>query len=51
MNYGADSSDFYSFLIRPPELSVNYQQTHLVAKREKLGEKLLLNFAYEVSLS
>jgi hypothetical protein len=29
-------------LIRPPELSGNYQQRHLVAKQEKVGEEIML---------
>jgi hypothetical protein len=48
--YHASPSDFQLFLIHPPELSGNYKQRHLVAKQEKLGEKRLLNFAYDVSL-
>jgi hypothetical protein len=43
--------DFQSFLIRPPELSGNYQQRHLVVEQEKCGEKLTQNFAYKISLS
>jgi hypothetical protein len=34
-----------------PELYGNYQQRHLAVKVEKLGEKWVLNFAYEVALS
>jgi hypothetical protein len=44
-------SNFQPFLIRPPELSDNYQYRHLVVNQEKRGEKWQLNFAYEVSLS
>jgi hypothetical protein len=42
---------FLIIVIRLPDLSGSYQQMHLVAKQEKLGEKLPLNFAYEVYIS
>jgi hypothetical protein len=34
-----------SFLIRPQELSGNYQQIYLLAKQEKLGEKVAGEFS------
>jgi hypothetical protein len=49
--YCASPSDFWSFLIRTPELFGNYQQRYLLAEQEKFGEKWSLNFVYEVSLS
>jgi hypothetical protein len=49
--YCAFPSDFLSCLIHPPELSGNYQQRHLVAKQQKHGKEMGMNFAYEVSLS
>jgi hypothetical protein len=36
--YCDSQSEFYSFLIRPPELFSKYQQRHL-RSREKLGEE------------
>jgi hypothetical protein len=49
--YSASPSDFLPFLIRPPELSVNYQHRYLLAKQDKIGEIMAVKFVYEVSLS
>jgi hypothetical protein len=42
--YCASPSDFWSFLLCPPELSGNYQRTHLVEMHEKLGKKMATEF-------
>jgi hypothetical protein len=38
-------------MIHPPELFGSNQQKYLVAKQEKLGKKIAMKFADEVSLS
>lgn len=37
-------SDFQSFFIGPPELSGNYKWSHLVAKHEKRGTEMAVEF-------
>jgi hypothetical protein len=37
--YYASSSEFYLFVIHPPELSGKYQQRYLIAKQERLSEE------------
>jgi hypothetical protein len=49
--YCVSPSEFYSFLIHPPELSGKSRQTHLVAKQREIWREWSVNSADEVCLS